>query len=68
MYIFYKRKLDTYRLKKSSFFVITNGFYGCQIFLGTTYQNGGNIRLDHKIHQMDIKYTDGYKVAQLSIK
>jgi hypothetical protein len=30
---------------------------GCQIFLGTTYQNGKNIPKDHKIYQMATKYT-----------
>jgi hypothetical protein len=29
---------------------------GCQIFLGTTYQNGKNIPNDHKIYQMAINY------------
>jgi hypothetical protein len=29
---------------------------GCQIFLGTTYQNGENIQNDYKIYQMAIKY------------
>jgi hypothetical protein len=28
---------------------------GCQIFLGTTYQNGKNIPNDHKMYQMDPK-------------
>jgi hypothetical protein len=27
---------------------------GCQIFLGTTYQNGKNIPNDHIIYQMTI--------------
>jgi hypothetical protein len=30
---------------------------GCQIFLGTTYQNGKSITGSHKIYQMTTKYT-----------
>jgi hypothetical protein len=30
---------------------------GCQIFLGTTYQNGEKSTNDRKIFQMDTKYT-----------
>jgi hypothetical protein len=30
---------------------------GCQIYLGTTYQNGKNIPNDHKMYQMAVKYT-----------
>jgi gamma-glutamyltranspeptidase len=30
---------------------------GCQIFLGTTNQNGKNIPNDHKIYQLATKYT-----------
>jgi hypothetical protein len=30
---------------------------GCQIFLGTPYQNGKNIPNEHKIYQLAIKYT-----------
>jgi hypothetical protein len=30
---------------------------GCQIFLGTTYQNGKNIPNNHKIYLMDTKFT-----------
>jgi hypothetical protein len=30
---------------------------GCQIFLDTTYQNGKMYHNDHKIYQMEIKYT-----------
>jgi hypothetical protein len=29
---------------------------GCQIFLGTTYQNGKNIPNNHKIYKMATKY------------
>jgi hypothetical protein len=29
---------------------------GCQIFLGTKYQNGKNIPSYHKLYQMSIKY------------
>jgi hypothetical protein len=29
----------------------------CQIFLGTTYQNGGNVPNDHKMYQKATKYT-----------
>jgi hypothetical protein len=29
---------------------------GCQIFLGTTYQNGENIPNYYKIHQMSIRW------------
>jgi hypothetical protein len=29
---------------------------GCQIVLGTTYQNGKNLTNYHKLHQWDIKY------------
>jgi hypothetical protein len=30
---------------------------GCQIFRGTTYQNGENLPNDHKIYQMVVKYS-----------
>jgi hypothetical protein len=54
---------------------------GCQIFLGTLYQNGGkytkwpqNIPNDHKIYQMTTKYTkwpqnipNGHKVYQMAV-
>jgi hypothetical protein len=30
-------------------------FQGCQIFLGTTYQNGENIPIEPKIYQMTLK-------------
>jgi hypothetical protein len=30
---------------------------GCQIFLGTTYQNGKNIPIDYKIYKMTKTYT-----------
>jgi hypothetical protein len=31
---------------------------GCQIFLGTTYQNGENIPNDHKMYKVAIKFTN----------
>jgi hypothetical protein len=31
---------------------------GCQIFLGTTYQNGKNTPNDHKMHQTAVKCTN----------
>jgi hypothetical protein len=36
---------------------------GCQIFLGTTYQNGEKLAKDHKIYQMAI-----CKIYQMAIK
>jgi hypothetical protein len=35
---------------------IENSKQGCQIFLGTKYQNGKNITNCHELHQMSIKY------------
>jgi hypothetical protein len=34
----------------------TDAAQGCQIFLGSTYQNGKNIPNDHKIYQMAIQF------------
>jgi hypothetical protein len=44
------------------FFVVLGGHYrrweqDCQIFLGTTYQNGKSIPNNHKIYQMATKYS-----------
>jgi hypothetical protein len=30
---------------------------GCQIFLGTIYQNGKNLPNDHNMHKIAVKYT-----------
>jgi hypothetical protein len=35
---------------------ILNRIQGCQIFLGTKYQNGKNIPNYHKLYQMSMKY------------
>jgi hypothetical protein len=49
--------------KRGGFFLMTGRRQGCQIFLGTTYQNGKNVPKNHKIHQnwknvpKNIKYT-----------
>jgi hypothetical protein len=49
----------------------TGPFQGCQIFLGTTYQNGKNIPKNHKIYQMATEYIkwpqnipNGHKIYQ----
>jgi hypothetical protein len=48
---------------------------GCQIFLGTTYQNVKNIPNNHKIFKMATKYTkwpqnipNGHKIYQMATK
>jgi hypothetical protein len=41
---------------------------GCQIFLGSKYQNGENIPNDNKIYQMAINYFNGRKINQMVIK
>jgi hypothetical protein len=44
---------------------------GCQIFLGTTYQNRKSIPNHYKINQMSIKYIgipNGCQIEQMSIK
>jgi hypothetical protein len=47
--------------------------HGCQIFLGTTYQNGQNfnkwpqnIPIRHKIYQMAIKISNDYNIFSIS--
>jgi hypothetical protein len=49
-------------LRKNVHIIVDEGFQrssnqDCQIFHGTTYQNGENVSNDHKIYQMAIKYT-----------
>jgi hypothetical protein len=41
---------------------------GCQIFLGTTDQNGKMNQNDHEIYQMAIQLTSGSKIDEISIK
>jgi hypothetical protein len=60
-----------FKIDFSSHESVTKG-HGCQIFLGTTYQNGKNIV---PIYQMSIKYSkcpqtipNGCKIDQMSIK
>jgi hypothetical protein len=55
--------------------LVTFSVQGCQIFLGTTYQNGKNIPNGHKIYQMATKYTIwpqnipyGRKIYQMATK
>jgi hypothetical protein len=35
---------------------------GCQIFLGTTHQNGGNVPNDHSISQTVVNILNGHKI------
>jgi hypothetical protein len=39
------------------------GGRGCQIFLGTKYQNGKNIPNYHKLYQMSIKYNKRQQIT-----
>jgi hypothetical protein len=41
---------------------------GCQIFLGTTYQNMKNLPNDQQVYQMAINIPNGHKMCQMAIK
>jgi hypothetical protein len=41
---------------------------GCQIFLASIYQHGGNVPKYHKIYQMAVNSSNGRKIDQMSIK
>jgi hypothetical protein len=41
---------------------------GCQIFLGTTYQNEGKKPINDNIYQMATKHTNGRKIYQTGRK
>jgi hypothetical protein len=44
------------------------GVQGCQIFLGTIYQNGNSIPIDPKIYLIATKIPNGRKIDQTTIK
>jgi hypothetical protein len=43
---------------------LSKSIQGCQIFLGTAYQNGTNIPNDPKIYQKAIKYAIAVKFSK----
>jgi hypothetical protein len=60
-----EKRQSTQQQKYTHFSVIDSCKQGCQIFLGTTYQNGNklpkspqNIPNGHKIYEMAVKYTE----------